>query len=242
MKSYEEKEGKKYYYKLSNFDTIRGIYGHECMNEMVAQNVAEILQIPHLRYQLIHARIKVDEKQYVTWLTVSEDFKKPGEHKLTFETYYEMMSNRKGIWDFIEEQGMQQYFCQLFLFDYLICNRDRHGANIEVLERNGSYRLAPLFDNGVSLMFSCYGDGEAMNQFDKRKDGPVNNYVGSSSLSENLRKVPREMGKKVRRRDFTREAVFQGLDECQDAVPKEYWKNILEMLQERADFVEKIFH
>lgn len=87
LKSYEILDGVKYYYKVSNFDTVRGIYGHESINEIVAQNVAEILGIPHLKYELAHADIKVDDKIYETWLTKSQDFKKVGEHKLTFETY-----------------------------------------------------------------------------------------------------------------------------------------------------------
>lgn len=63
------------------------------------------------------------------------------------------------VWPFIVRNQLEQYFYQVFLLDYLICNRDRHGANVEVLEKRGDYRLAPVFDNGLSLLFSCYGDG-----------------------------------------------------------------------------------
>lgn len=240
LKSYEMRNGVKYYYKLSNFDTIRGVYGHESINEIVAQNVAEILKIPHLVYELIYADIKVDGKIHETWLTRAEDFKRDGEHKLTFETYYEMLSEKEDIWQFIERQGIQTYFYQLFLLDYLICNRDRHGANIEVLEKDGKYRLAPVFDNGLSFFFSCYDDEEAIRQFDRRKDGPVNNYVGSRSLSENLRKVPEEMLLRVCKEDFTREAVFKDLRECKKAVPEIYWDSIYTMLLERIEFIETV--
>lgn len=37
LKSYEESKGIKYYYKLSNFDTVMGIDGHECINEMIGR-------------------------------------------------------------------------------------------------------------------------------------------------------------------------------------------------------------
>lgn len=124
--------------------------------------------------------------------------------------------------------------------DYLICNRDRHEANIEVLEKNGQYRLAPVFDNGLSFCFSCYDDGQAMKQFERKKDGPVNNYVGSRSLSENIRRVPKEMLSGVRKKDFAREVVSKGLWACQKAVPKEYWDSVYEMLLERIDFFETI--
>ncbi len=241
LKSYEVTQGVKYYYKVSNFDTIRGVYGHECVNEIVAQNVADILGIPHLRYELLYADIQIDGKGYVTWLTVSQDFKREGEHKLTFETYYEMArQGQETVWDFILRQGMTVYFYELFLLDYIICNRDRHGANIEVLERDGQYRLAPVFDNGLSFLFSCYGDGEAMGQADLMKDGPVNNYVGSKSLTENLKKVPLERLRKVRAAEFTPETVFAGLQGCEDAVPADYWKVVLKMIRERVGYVEKI--
>ena len=109
-----------------------------------------------------------------------------GEHKLAFETYYEINKNPdEDVWAFIVRNRLEQYFYHIFILDYLICNRDRHGANIEVLEKKGMYRMAPVFDNGLSLMFSCYHDGMAMECFDRRKDGPVNNFVGTMSLSEN---------------------------------------------------------
>ncbi len=72
LKSYEELDGRKYYYKLSNFDTVRGIYGHECINEIIAGNLADAINIPHLHYDLLHALVNIDNITYETWLTKSE--------------------------------------------------------------------------------------------------------------------------------------------------------------------------
>ena len=49
--------------------------------------------------------------------------------------------------------------------DYIILNRDRNGANIEVLRnaRTHTLRIAPLFDHGLSLLYSCMSDEEAAN-------------------------------------------------------------------------------
>jgi serine/threonine-protein kinase HipA len=42
---------------------------------------------------------------------------------------------------------------RLIVFDYLIDNYDRHMRNVELLSmEDGSVRLAPLFDNGSSLL------------------------------------------------------------------------------------------
>ena len=57
--------------------------------------------------------------------------------------------------------------------DYIILNRDRHGANIEVLRnsRAHSLRIAPLFDHGLSLMYSCIvGTGGYSITFDNSID------------------------------------------------------------------------
>ena len=34
LKAYSELSGEKVYYKLSDYDSFRGIVGHECINEM----------------------------------------------------------------------------------------------------------------------------------------------------------------------------------------------------------------
>lgn len=55
----------------------------------------------------------------------------------------------------------------MFIVDYLICNRDRHGANIEVLlDEKEEPRIEPLFDQGLLLLFSCYNDLESVRKFD----------------------------------------------------------------------------
>lgn len=137
-----------------------------------------------------------------------------------------------------EEINEKKYFYQVFLLDYIICNRDRHGANIEVLQKEENYRLAPLFDHGLSFMFSCYNDGEKMLEFDKLKDGPVNNYVGSMNLSDNLKLVPKTFRQKVTMP--SRAQLFQGLENAKGAVPEEYWDCIYDMVKERINYVKNI--
>lgn len=48
--------------------------------------------------------------------------------------------------------------------DFLILNRDRHGANIEVLRnaRARTLRIAPLFDHGLSLLYSCLSEEDTL--------------------------------------------------------------------------------
>ena len=76
LKAYSELGGKKIYYKLSNFDTEKGVVGHECVNEIIIDRLLDILGIPHLHYQLIHADVCVREKTFDVFLCASEDLKK----------------------------------------------------------------------------------------------------------------------------------------------------------------------
>ena len=65
--------------------------------------------------------------------------------------------------DFCVRMGWEDYIYQMLIVDYLILNRDRHGANIEVLRnsRKKTIRPAPLFDHGLSLLCSCSDDAAA---------------------------------------------------------------------------------
>jgi len=69
-------------------------------------------------------------------------------------------------------------------------NRDRHGANIEVLRnaRKRSLRIAPLFDHGRSFLCSCFNEKE-IERFDITVDRPCQNFIGSRSTFENLRLI-----------------------------------------------------
>lgn len=194
LKAYSELGGQKTYYKLSNFDKEKGVVGHECVNELIIDRLLDILGIPHLQYQLIHADVNVSEKVYDVYLCASEDFKIRGESKLALDAYWES-EHQPGETPlaFCLRNGWDTYIYQMLVVDYLILNRDRHGANIEVLRnsKQKTIRLAPLFDHGLSLLFNCTGD-EAVGAYDVMQDKKVNNYIGSHSTWENLRLIPKE--------------------------------------------------
>ena len=122
--------GEKWYYKLSDYDAYRGIVGHECINEMIADRLLTILQIPHLSYQLIRARIQIEEEEMTTWLCRSKDYKRPDESKIALDTFYQMerLTSESPL-DFCIRQGWGEYVYQMLVIDFLILNRDRHGAN-----------------------------------------------------------------------------------------------------------------
>lgn len=242
LKAYEEKDGQRYYYKLSNFDSYRGIFGHECVNELIAARLLSVLKIEHLEYQLIHAKISVDDMELEGYICKSRNFRKLSERKIPFDTYYELhKEGKESPLEFAERKGWGTYMHQMLVVDYLICNRDRHGANIELLiDENGKARIAPLFDNGLSLLFSCYDNQENIRKYDVLEDKAVNNFIGAKSLEYNLRFIPR--GKhpfKGTLREQNKKELLDGLD---GILSSSHLEKIWEMIWERWRRYVQICH
>ena len=232
LKAYSQLGGKKTYYKLSNFDQVFGITGHECVNELIVDRLLTILGVPHLAYQLIHADVTVDGKTHDVYLCASEDFKAKGESKIALDAYQQAENGDDvSALDFCIHNGWEEYIYQMLVVDYLILNRDRHGANIEVLRnsRKKTMRLAPLFDHGLSLLSRCPEDKVA--SFDVMEDRPCNNHIGSKSTWENLKLIPADKMPKLNAlRERDRQVILEGLD---GIIPKALQDKIWEMLWRR---------
>ncbi len=238
LKSYSDLGGEKVYYKLSNYDAYKGILGHECVNELIVDRLLTILGIEHLNYQLIHADILIDGQLHETYLCASSDFKKPSESKIALDAYYqaEREDGEKPL-DFCIRNGWSEYIWKMLVVDFLILNRDRHGANIEVLRnsKKQTLRLAPLFDQGLSLIFSCM-EKEAAHAFDIMADNPVQCFVGSKSAKDNLKLIPKDsLPRLLPLRESNREILFADLE---NVLPFVWLDKIWEMIWRRWMFYE----
>lgn len=240
LKSESTVKGKKIYYKMSQYDSEKGIVGHECINEIIVDRLLNILGIEHLEYQLIHADIEVDGKVYDTYICASYNFKAPGERKVALDDYYVL--NRldgESRYDFCARKGWTKYIDEMLLVDYLIMNRDRHGANIEVLRntKNRTYRIAPLFDHGVSLLYSCMCEAD-IKMYNTAEDKACNNFIGSRSTLENLKLLsdnvidPTRIGLEKHR-----DELFDGLE---DIISQEHQDKIWEMIISRWKHYESL--
>lgn len=232
LKAYSVLGGKKTYYKLSNFDKVNGVVGHECVNEIIVDRLLNIIEIPHLEYQLIHADVSIDGKVHEVYLCASQDFKQRGESKLALDAYWEAEhAEGESALDFCIRNGWADFIYQMLLVDFLILNRDRHGANIEVLRnsRQKTVHLAPLFDHGLSLLFGCSDDAAAA-AFDVMEDKRVNNFIGSGSTRENLKLIPGDKLPQINPlKESDRAALMDGLDgiisrTLQDKIWEMIWK------------------
>lgn len=195
LKSKVETSRSPIYYKLSRYDRYMGIYGHESVNEVIASRLLDLLDIPHVPYKLLHVKVRVNNVEYETWVSESRDYRLAGERRQHFDTYYALYENNgESPLDFVCARGWGTQIYQMMAFDYLIINRDRHGANFEVVFRDDEAELSPLYDHGLSLVCGCCDDEQAVKKFDAMSDHRSNNYVGSRySLEENLGFVPRRL-------------------------------------------------
>ena len=240
LKAYEDGVDGKTYFKLSNYDAWKGIIGHECVNEIIVDRLLSILGISHLPYQLIHAKILIDQKEYETWLCASKDFKQRGESKIALDAYYqaESLPNESPM-DFCIRNGWESTVYEMLVVDYLILNRDRHGANMEVLrnQRKKTIRLAPLFDHGLSLLSRCEST-EAMLREDVMADKPVQCFVGSRSSWENLQLIPRDRRPPLHPLvENDRAILLEGLSEALD---QQWLDRIWEMIWKRWQAYEDL--
>ncbi len=240
LKAYEDSTEGKIYYKLSNYDAWNGIIGHECVNEIIVDRLLTILGIDHLTYQLIHAKVLIDQKEYETWLCASKDFKKRGESKIALDAYYQAERlNDESPLDFCIRSGWENTIYEMLIVDYLILNRDRHGANMEVLRnpRQRTVRLAPLFDHGLSLLSRCEST-EAMLREDLMADKPVQCFVGSRSAWENLKLIPNDRRPKLHPLTLGDRPIL--LDGLSDALDPQWLDRIWEMIWKRWQAYENI--
>ena len=233
LKAYDDSGKKKKYYKLSDYDPVNGIIGHECVNEIIVQRLLNLLGFAHLDYTLIHGTVRIDDKEYETYLCESEDYKNPGERKISLEDYYAMeKENDETPFDFCVRKGWEKYVYEMFLTDYLVLNRDRHGANIEVLRdpKLKKDRLSPLFDHGLSFVCRCH-TSEELKKFDVMEDKRVQSFVGSSSTLMNIKMIPKDylnILPELNTKDIKK--IFEGLD---TVIGAEYISKMNEMIKKR---------
>jgi hypothetical protein len=94
--------------------------------------------------------VKKDNREFTTLACISDNYRQ-GREVTSFEKYYTRMKNEfESPIDFAERLNITEDVCKMFVFDYIICNLDRHGKNIELFL--DTLEMTPLFDNGLSLL------------------------------------------------------------------------------------------
>lgn len=152
-----EHEGKKYFWK---YDKLINPY-----NELVAAEIAEDLKMPHVSYDLacigmakgiISQDFKISNADYIEGEKILQD-----QYELSYWTPH---NNLDDIWYALEyryskEKNMQEIvgnimmkLVQIFIFDVLTGQNDRHSSNWGLVEQDGKMPdLQILYDNAHIL-------------------------------------------------------------------------------------------
>lgn len=239
LKAYSEFAGKKTYYKLSDYDVVKGIVGHESINEIIVDRLLTLLGINHLSYRLIYADIVLNGKTCSAYVCASDDFKQKYEDKIALDTYYTLeKTDGESPFDFCIRQGWESYIYEMLVVDFLILNRDRHGANIEVLrnKKQKTIRLAPLFDHGLSLLFNIKESLSELAEVNVMDDKRVQCFVGSNSAFENLKLIPKN--KLPNFKIPEKESYVKIFEDIDKILPEELLDKISEMIWRRLKLYE----
>ena len=234
-KSSEIINGVKYYYKCSAYYSGQGLFGDESVNEVICSRFLNLLGFNCLKYTLVYAKINLNDFEYKTYICKSRNFFRGYDSRVTLEDIH-LLNRGMSVDELITNLGIQDEIRNMLICDFLVLNRDRHGANIELLEKNERYGLSPIFDNGLGLL-SPYPSSfnNDVRSFDVLANHPVNNYIGTRSLYQNLSYIrkPIKVNKFVM--DDKRK-IFYGLNKI---LPKQYIEKIWQLLTYRYMFLKQ---
>lgn len=233
LKSEIDVAGERIYLKLSNYDSYRGVFGHESVNELIACRLGKLLGFNLPDGTLKKALVNVDGAEFEAYVFAAKSFK-TAENRCSFEDFYRnrRLSAKESPLDLCKRFQWETEIYQMFIFDYLIINRDRHGANLEVL-KNSSLKLSPLFDNGLSFV-CAHTEPEDVSSFDALEDKAANNFIGERSLEKNLLLID----KKLRFNELLPEHEQVLFERLSGVLAPVYYEKIWEILHRRWEHVK----
>lgn len=165
-----------WYYKLS-YPISSDRFCYESVNEVIASRLCSLCGFPSADYELVYAKIKLLQNEYLVYLCKSKNYKRANENRITLETYCTLNDIDHNDIVNLSSKPFFNDLLNMILIDYLINNRDRHGANIELLLSENGERLSPIYDCGSSLLAPLQYNKERIEFYNVLSDGPVNNYL-----------------------------------------------------------------
>lgn len=140
---------------------------HEASAEVAASIIGCAFGLDCVKYQAAHYLIDgsmyrgcycvnylAEEDESISFATILQQAKLDVPMKTSAIDFYKstivLISGFTGL----ATQCLDEYLRQLLVFDFLICNPDRHFANIELIynRHTSTFRLAPIFDCGQAFL------------------------------------------------------------------------------------------
>lgn len=218
----ERKNGKNTYLKLSSYSLPFGVYGNEALFELLNSRLGSLLGLNVLNYDLISAFVILDGKEFKTLVSKCEDFGELGYKKISFGKFYQQYRNgEESPLALCKRYGIESSIYEMFLFDFIICNLDRHDSNIYLLQNEDIVKVTSLFDNSFCSMFNKT-ENEIKNRAYYNDESKTNNYIGSKLLIENLYNIDKPV--RIRSlRSSDREKLFQGIGKVTTREFRDYY-------------------
>lgn len=122
--------------------------GNEPYSEVMSSQILSVLKYPHVDYTLEKFRDRIVSS--CPLITNEKVMMMPIHTMCDITTVLR-------IEEFCRLNNLLDSLYQIFIFDYLTNNSDRHGSNFSVLLDSDTYELigmAPIYDNGCALL--CY--------------------------------------------------------------------------------------
>lgn len=218
------------YYKMSLYSG-NAVIGHESLNEVVVSRLLSALGIAHVEYNLVNALVQVNEIIFQTPICCSKEFKQLGESSTSLE--YDALFSSLSPEEYARSID-SVYIDTMLLVDFVIINRDRHGANIEILTGETGKRFTPLFDHGFSFVAPLQNDIASIKSFDALRNVQANNYIGSQSLLQNLQLIRKPVAIH-QLSDASLADIFLGLDQFFTPV---HINKLKEIIVRRLEYVD----
>lgn len=102
-----------------------------------------------------------EAEQFVPFNDVGESALDQDKERYQYE-YADIMQMLRDNSKLTDVSGTISMFWEMFVVDALVGNFDRHGLNWGFVKRDGTYRLAPVFDNGSCLFPNLIDEGEML--------------------------------------------------------------------------------
>ena len=143
-----------------NSITEAGTAGYEPYSEVMASLIAQVLNLPHVEYALMPAKLFPDIRTYsCNVVSVCPKFTTDDEQLYHFADLvdaYFLTSNQaaspEALFQYAVELYGKKWLYQMLAFDAFIGNEDRHENNFDVIVRDGKNYAPPIYDNGGSLL------------------------------------------------------------------------------------------
>lgn len=228
-------EQKKYlvddkWYKLDKKDTNESL-----SEELVSLVSSHIKDFDYVDYKTVQI---VDENGYMHNASVSESFVKPGESVVSMHDMmnqedlmrYEYASSPSEQFDILVSTAwvktggldIKSHLNRIIALDCIIMNPDRHLGNLAFIkDEDGKYRIAPNFDNGLSLMANkrLFSYQESLE--DNMYKVPASTFSKSEDFEDYINIVGEKASKKSDILEIDKEGLLKDLESYKNSLYKE---------------------